>query len=224
MKILVAEDEVELANALVAILKSSKYLVDVVYDGEDALAYLETNRYDGAILDIMMPKMDGITVLKTLRKSGNQVPVLLLTAKAEVDDRVLGLDSGADDYLPKPFAMKELLARLRAMTRRKQEIISNILTFEDLSLNCETFELFTQSGSVLLTNKEFQMMEMFLAMPKRVISVEQFMEKIWGYDSEVENNAVWVYISYLRKKIVQLESKVQIKVSRNIGYFLEGSS
>lgn len=224
MRLLLAEDEKELSNALVAILKHNNYSVDAVYDGEEALAYLETGLYDGAVLDIMMPKMDGITVLKEIRKQGSAIPILLLTAKSEIDDRVEGLDSGADDYLTKPFATKELLARIRAMTRRQAETTDSILSFENITLNRSTYELASQKSSFKLANKEFQMMEMLMTNAGRVISAEQFMDKIWGYDSEAEMNVVWVYISYLRKKLNTLEAKVQIKATRGIGYSLEAAN
>ena len=224
MRLLLAEDEVELSNALVAILKHNNYSVDAVYNGQDALDYLETENYDGVILDIMMPKVDGLTVLKKLRTKGNNIPVLMLTAKGEIDDRVLGLDSGADDYLTKPFAMKELLARIRAMTRRQGDVTDMILTFENITLNRLTFELSSPKGSFRLANKEFQILEMLMINPNHLISSDRFMEKIWGYDSDAEISVVWVYISYLRKKLTALNAKVQIKASRNIGYSLEAIS
>lgn len=221
MRLLLAEDERELSNALVAILKHNNYSVDVVYNGEDALNFIQTENYDGVILDIMMPKMDGITVLRKIREQGNDVPVLILTAKSDIDDRVLGLDSGADDYLSKPFAAKELLARIRSVTRRKTEAVSSLLTFGNISLNCANFELTSPQGSIRLQNKEFQMLEMLIANPKQLISAERFLEKIWGYDSDTEINVVWVYISYLRKKLAALEADIQIKATRNQGYSLE---
>lgn len=223
MRLLLAEDEKELSNALVAILKHNHFSVDAVYDGEEALAYLEGENYDGVILDIMMPKMDGITVLKKIRQQGNPVPVLMLTAKSEIDDRVLGLDSGADDYLSKPFDMKELLARIRSVTRRKTESTSALLQMGNVSLNCRNFELSTPKGSTRLSNKEFQMLEMMIANRGQLISTERFMEKIWGYDSDTGINVVWVYISYLRKKLASLEADIQIKATRNQGYSLEGA-
>jgi DNA-binding response OmpR family regulator len=204
-----------------AILKHNNYSVDAVYDGEEALQYLETENYDGVILDIMMPKIDGITVLKTIRGKGNNVPVLMLTAKSEINDKVSGLDYGADDYITKPFIAKELLARIRAMTRRKAEVTDSVLTFANISLNRMTFELKTEKGSLRLANKEFQMLEMLLINPLNVISSELFMEKIWGYDSESEINVVWVYISALRKKLNSIDASVQIKARRNIGYSVE---
>lgn len=221
MRLLLAEDEKELSNALVTILKHNHYSVDAVDNGQDALDFLETGLYDGAVLDIMMPKLDGISVLKEIRAKGNRFPVLLLTAKSEIDDRVLGLDSGADDYLTKPFATKELLARIRAMTRRQTEATDPILSFQNITLNRSTFELSSEKANLRLANKEFQMMEMLMANPGQVISTERFMEKIWGYDSNAELNVVWVYISYLRKKLISLEAGVQIRATRNLGYSLE---
>lgn len=221
MRLLLAEDEKELSNALVTILKHNNYSVDAVYDGLEALDYLQAENYDGAILDIMMPKMDGLTVLRKLRESGSDLPVLMLTAKSEIDDRVMGLDSGADDYLTKPFATKELLARIRSMTRRQAEVTDNILRYGNIKLDRATFELSADSGSFRLANKEFQMMEMLLANPKILISTDRFMEKIWGYDSEAEINVVWVYISYLRKKLAAISANAVIKASRGAGYSLE---
>lgn len=221
MRLLLAEDEKELSNALTAILKHNNYSVDAVYNGEDALAYLETENYDGAILDIMMPKIDGITVLKKIRSQGNTVPVLILTAKSDIDDKVTGLDSGADDYLSKPFAAKELLARIRAVTRRRTEAVSSVLKLGNISLDCAAFELSSPFGSLRLPNKEFQMLEMLISNPGALISTERFMEKIWGYDSEAEISVVWVYISYLRKKLSFLNANVQIRAARGQGYCLE---
>lgn len=221
MRLLLAEDEKALSNALVAILKHDNFSVDAVYNGQDALDFLLGGNYDGAILDIMMPKMDGISVLKELRKTNKTLPVLMLTAKTEIEDKVIGLDSGADDYLGKPFDVKELLARIRAMLRRKSGEADNILSFRDIALNRSTFELSSVKERYRLSGKEFQMMEMLLVNQGKVISVEQFMEKIWGYESETEINVVWTYISYLRKKLASLTSSVQIKAIRNIGYVLE---
>lgn len=221
MRILFAEDERELSSALTVILRHNNYSVDAVYDGQEALTYLEAGNYDCAILDIMMPKMDGITVLKRLRAEGSALPVLLLTAKSEIDDRVTGLDSGADDYLTKPFASRELLARIRAMTRRKTDLSDPVLRFGGLTLNRANYELSGPKSSFKLANKEFQMMEMLMENPGQIISSERFMEKIWGYDAEAEINVVWVYISYLRKKIETIDAPVRIKATRNVGYSLE---
>ncbi len=224
MRLLLAEDERELSNALVTILKHNNYSVDAVYDGIEALDYLEAENYDGAILDIMMPKLDGISVLKKLREKGSDLPVLMLTAKSEIDDRVLGLDSGADDYLTKPFATKELLARIRAMTRRQSEVTDNVLAVGNIRLDRSTYELSTEHGRFRLANKEFQMMEMLMTNPRILISTDRFMDKIWGYDSEAEINVVWVYISYLRKKLSAISANVGIKATRGTGYSLEEQS
>ena len=224
MRLLLAEDEEDFSKALVAVLKHNNYSVDAVYNGQDALDYLETENYDGAILDIMMPKMDGLTVLKKIREAGNSVPVILLTAKAEIDDRVAGLDCGADDYLTKPFSMKELLARIRAMTRRKAETTDSVLSFEDISLDRSTYVLSCGNDAVRLASKEYQMLEMLMSNPKQIISVDQFMDRIWGFDSDTELNVVWVNISYLRKKLSSLNSCVSIKATRGLGYSLEGKN
>lgn len=221
MRLLLAEDEKSLSRAVTVLLRKSNYEVDSVYDGEEALAYLSSGNYDGAILDIMMPKVDGIQVLRQLRGRGSRLPVLLLTAKAEVDDKVLGLDSGANDYLTKPFASQELLARIRAMTREQTAQTTSQLHVRNVTLDRATFELSTPSGSLRLANKEFQMLELLMCNPRNLISTERFLEKIWGYDNEAEINVVWVYISYLRKKLAALHSNVQIKARRNVGYSLE---
>ena len=220
MRILLAEDEKALSKVLVTILEKNGYSVDPVYNGEDALDYLRSGNYDAAVLDIMMPKRDGISVLTEVRREGNRLPILMLTAKAEIDDRVRGLDSGANDYLPKPFDTKELLARIRAMTRT-QTAADTKLRMGNVTLDRSTFELATPTGSFRLANKEYQMMEFFLSNPRHVISSERFMEKIWGYDSDAEINVVWVYISYLRKKLAALHANVEIRASRNAGYSLE---
>ncbi|MGM9667506.1 MAG: response regulator transcription factor [Eubacteriales bacterium] len=221
MRLLLAEDEEALSKALVTILKHNNYAVDAVYDGQQALDYLECGIYDGLILDLMMPKVDGITVLKTIRRKGNKIPVLILTAKSEVDDKVFGLDCGADDYLTKPFVTKELLARIRAMTRRQSDLQDNALVYGDLRLDRTSFELISQKGKLLLTAKEFQIMEMFMMNPKCILSAEQLMDRVWGLESETEISVVWTYISYLRKKLKTLDSSVTIKAVRNVGYTLE---
>ncbi len=221
MRLLLAEDEKMLSDALVTLLTHSHYSVDAVYNGEDALDYLRDGSYDGAILDIMMPKMDGLTVLKTIRAEGLDLPVILLTAKSEIDDRVEGLDSGADDYLTKPFASKELLARIRSMTRRRPELEDNTLSFGDIELNRADYTLTGPTDSTVLNNKEFQIMEMLLLNKGGYISAERFLEKIWGYDTESEINVVWVYLSTLRKKLAAMGATVKIKASRGVGYSLE---
>ncbi len=220
MRILLAEDERELSDALVMILKHNNYSVDAVYNGQDALDYIMADDYDGVILDIMMPKMDGITVLKSVRRQGNNVPVLILTAKSELDDCVVGLDAGADDYLSKPFAAKELLARLRAVTRRKTATATTVLKMGNMELNCAGFELRSPKGRMHLPNKEFQMLEMMMVNPGQLISTERFLEKVWGYDTETDTRTVWVYISYLRKKLQELDADIKIKASRGLWYSL----
>lgn len=223
MRILLAEDERSLSRAVIALLEKNNYSADAVYDGQEALEYLEAGNYDALILDLMMPKMDGLTVLRTLREQGNPIPVLILTAKSEVDDKVLGLDTGANDYLTKPFSTQELMARIRAMTRSQTGgQVTSRLTFGNITLDQATFELSSPAGSFRLANKEFQMMEMLMRNPRQIIPTERFLERIWGYDSEVELSVVRVYISYLRKKLSALRSNIQIKVTRNAGYSLEG--
>ncbi len=221
MRLLFAEDEKALSKALTAILERNHYTVDAVYDGQSALDYLDTDNYDGVILDIMMPEVDGLSVLKRIRHQGNLVPVLLLTAKSEVDDKVQGLDAGANDYLAKPFDSKELLARIRAMTRAQTAQTSSKIKIGNVTLDRASYELSTPAGSFRLANKEFQMLELLMSNPHQIISSERFMEKIWGYDSEAEINVVWVYISYLRKKLTALHADVSIKATRNAGYSLE---
>lgn len=222
MRILLAEDEVSLSKALKVILERNNYSVDQVYDGEEALSFLSADNYDCLILDLMMPKVDGITVLKTMRKEGNMLPVIILTAKSEVDDKVLGLDSGANDYLTKPFNSRELLARIRAITRSKENNEGDsILKMGNTALMRDTFILKTDSGETRLQSKEFQILELLMQNKNKLISTERLMEKIWGFDSEAEINVVWVYISNLRKKLVSLDSNVEIKATRNAGYTLE---
>ena len=220
MKLLLAEDELSLSKALVHIFKKYHYTVDAGYNGQEAWDYLDNGNYDAVVLDIMMPYMDGITLLKKLRASGNQIPVLILSAKSEIDDKVLGLDSGANDYLTKPFDSKELLARIRTMTRSIQAVDSK-LVFGNITLDRATYELSSSTNSFRLANKEFQMMELLMTNPRQLVSTERFFEKIWGYDSEAELNVVWVYISYLRKKLTALHADIQIKATRNAGYSLE---
>lgn len=220
MRLLYAEDEKSLARAVSTILVKNNYAVDLVYDGESALDYLETGNYDGAILDVMMPKLDGFEVLRRMRARGDSTPVLLLTARSGIDDRVSGLDSGANDYLTKPFETAELLARIRAATRSPAAQDSR-LSFGNLKLDRATFELSSPEDSVRLANKEFQIMELFMSNPHQLFSAERLMERVWGFDSDSEINVVWVYISNLRKKLTALKADVAIRVSRNAGYSLE---
>lgn len=220
MRILLAEDEKDLSKALSAILSKNNYSVDSVYNGEDAISYIESGIYDCVILDVMMPKLDGISALKIIRSKGYTTPIIMLTAKSEVEDRIQGLDFGADDYMTKPFFAKELLARIRAVTRRSTISEASILSFGNTSLDRKTFTISTEHNSIRLANKEYQLLETLLLKPGQVFSSEKLMEKIWGYDSESELNVVWVYVSYLRKKLAQLKSNVEIKAMRNSGYYL----
>lgn len=224
MRLLLAEDEKALSSALQVILKHNNYSVDAVYNGQDAYDYIVTGVYDGVILDVMMPKMDGFAVLSKVRNEGCDVPIIMLTAKSETDDKINGLDLGADDYLAKPFEMKELLARIRSITRRKSDAVSAELKVGDCTLNCLNYELTGPGGSVKLQNKEYQIMEILMANQNSVISADLMMEKVWGYDSDAEINVVWVNISYLRKKLGQIKSNVVIKAVRNQGYILEFSN
>lgn len=221
MRLLLAEDEKDLARALTAILEHHKYMVDVVHNGDDALFYAESAEYDGIILDVMMPKKNGFEVLETLRKQGNHTPILLLTAKNQLEDKVSGLDLGADDYLTKPFDTPELLARVRSMLRRPATFISDTITFEDLVLDRSNYVLKTQVAEVALNNREFQLMEMFFLNHNQVLSKELIMDRIWGLESEAEINVVWVNISSLRKKLQQIQSKVKISAQRGLGYKLD---
>ncbi len=220
MRILLAEDERSLSSALVTILKYNNFSVDACYDGLEALSFLDVNNYDLVILDIMMPKLNGLDVLKKIRSDNNKVPVLLLTAKSEIDDKVLGLDLGADDYLTKPFNTKELLARIRALTRRQNDVVDNLYHYEDLSLDRTSFELICDNNKILLTSKEFQIMELLIKNPNKVISIDSILDNVWGFN-DVDMNVCWTYISYLRKKLILLNAHVKIKAIRNIGYTLE---
>lgn len=221
MRILIAEDEPEVAKALKIMLERSHFAVDTVDNGRDALDYLTGGQYDVAVLDIMMPGMDGLEVLERLRAQGRSLPVLLLTAKSEIEDRVTGLDAGADDYLTKPFAASEFVARVKALTRRIQNFTPQVITLGSLSLDCNSFLLSGPSGSLRLNNKEFQMMELFLRNPRNIFSTAQLMERIWGCDSESGMDVVWTYIAFLRKKLKHLEADVQLRTIRGAGYTLE---
>lgn len=221
MKLLYAEDEMAMSEAVKDILIYHKYNVDTVYDGAEALEYARSGGYDGIILDIMMPKMSGIEVLKQLRSEGCKIPILLLTAKAEVEDRIQGLDLGADDYLPKPFAMGELLARIRAMLRRREDFTPDILRCGNISLNMQSYELSANGKSIVLPKVEYQLMELFMLNKGIYLSTENILVKIWGYDTATEHNTVWVYISYLRKRLSTIHANVVITAKRNVGYMLE---
>lgn len=219
MRLLIAEDERDLAKAIKRVLEYSKYSVDVAYDGVQAMDKFYENDYDLIILDVMMPRMNGFEVVKKIREAGSSVPVLMLTARAEVDDKVLGLDSGADDYLTKPFQIKELNARIRALLRRKGEVIESY-SFGNVTLDHQTFELKTDKGAVRLTNTEFKMMISLIRHKDSLMSTERLMEEVWDYDSEAEINVVWAYISALRKKLAQICADFTIKAVRGVGYQL----
>ncbi|WP_178022271.1 response regulator transcription factor [uncultured Paenibacillus sp.] len=222
MRILIAEDEVHLAEALSQILKKHHYSVDVVHDGEAGLDNAMSGIYDLLLLDVMMPKMDGFTVLKMLRAEGISTPVILLTAKGEIEDKVSGLDYGADDYIAKPFSTEELMARIRAALRRKGEVIpEDALKFGDIELNTTNLKLSSQGKEIKLNLKECELLELLIARKQAVTSKEQIIEKLWGFDSEVEHNNVEVYISFLRKKLTFLHSTVRIGTIRGVGYVLE---
>ena len=222
MRILIVEAEQQLSEALGAILEKHNYTVDRVFNGEDGLDYILSNIYDLVILDIMLPLMNGLDVLKKARKEGIECPIILLTAKGEVSDKVAGLDCGADDYLPKPFYTEELLARIRALSRRKGEVTNdNELSFGDITLNIGTLELSTSLNSVKLTAKEFGLLELLINRKGSIINKDDIINKLWGFESEAEHNNVEVYISFLRRKLTFLKSKVTIKAIRNIGYLLE---
>lgn len=222
MRILIVEDEVRLAEALVQIFMKEKYSADACYDGVSGLDNALTGIYDVIVLDIMLPKMNGLEVLRTLRANKIKTPVILLTAKDEVSDKVTGLDIGTDDYLTKPFYTEELLARVRSLGRRNSDVIcDNILSFDDISLNISTYELMCGERSVKLGLKEFNIMELLIKNGARILSKETLIEKIWGYESDAEYNNVEVYISFLRKKLSHIKSKVIIKTVRGVGYCLE---
>ena len=220
MKLLLAEDDRDISSVIVKFLQKNNYLVDVVYDGKEALQYLDCEKYDGVILDVMIPKMDGITVVRNMRKKGDNTPVLILTAKAEIDDKVLGLDAGADDYLTKPFSMKEFLARIRALTRRKNTTLSTF-SFGNIILNPKTYEIISQTDKVRLSAKEYQVMEILINNSNSLVSTEMLMDKVWGFDSDAEINVVWVYISALRKKLQAINANLTISAIRGLGYKLE---
>ena len=222
MRLLLAEDEIELSKALSTVLMRNSYSVDAVFNGQEALDYLESPDYDALILDIMMPIKDGIEVLQTIRAEGNKIPVLILTAKSSIDDRVLGLDLGADDYLTKPFATEELIARIRAITRRKgKESPQNSIRYENLKLDKATHEIEGPSEKIQLGNHEFQILETLMSNSENYFSIERLFEKIWGYDSDTESSVVWVEISNLRKKLKTTDCNATIKGKRNLGYRLE---
>lgn len=221
MKLLYAEDEPALSEAVVDYLTYHKYIVDAVYNGEDAYDYAISGGYDGIILDIMMPKRDGLEVLSALRQNGCRTPVLLLTAKTQVEDRIQGLDTGADDYLPKPFDMGELIARIRAMLRRREEYHPDLIRFGDLTLDLQSGAINVGEMSFQLPKQEYRVMEQLMLNHTLYLSSEHLLVKAWGYDAETDLNIVWLYISYLRKRLSAMDSRVEIVSKRNVGYKLE---
>ena len=221
MRILIADDEQGIAKALKVILEKNKFAVDAVFNGMDALDYIMSTPYDAIVLDIMMPGLDGLTVLKRAREAGVKTPVMLLTAKSEISDRVAGLECGADDYLPKPFATAEFVARVRALTRRSESYTHSVITVGATQLDSGRYELRYGDKSAALSNKEYQLMELFMRSPRRVFSTEHIMELIWGFDAEAETDVIWTYISFLRKKLRQIDSDAEIKTIRGAGYALD---
>ena len=221
MRVLIAEDEVSLARGLTFMLEKNNFTVDVVHDGNDALDYCRASEYDVLVLDIMMPGRDGLSVLSTLRAEGSAVPVMLLTARAEIEDRVKGLDLGADDYLPKPFATQEFLARVKALARRNAGYVSAALAFGNTRLECSRYELSCGDKTVRLNNKEFQLLALFFRNPRIVFSTEHIMDKLWDLESEAGIEVVWTYIGFIRKKLKEIGSNVEIRTVRGAGYSLE---
>ena len=220
MRVLIAEDEVMILKALRALLERSKFTVDTAADGREALDFLNVGKYDVIVLDIMMPRLDGIEVLKAIRASGDRTPVMLFTAKAEIEDRVAGLNAGADDYLPKPFATAEFIARVKALSRRSGSYISPEIVCGSTKLSCDTYELSCQ-GTVQLNNKEFQIMELFMRNPHRIFSTEFIMDRVWGFDSDTSSDVVWTYIGFLRRKLRGIGSDIELRTVRGAGYSLE---
>lgn len=221
MRVLIAEDEVGIARALKVLLEKNNFSVDTVFNGKDAFDFIISTAYDAIVLDIMMPGMNGLDVLKGIRDRGVKTPVMLLTAKGEVNDRVAGLECGADDYLPKPFATSEFVARVRALTRRSESYTHNILSLGKTTLDCSRYTLSCGEERVTLSNKEYQLMELLMRTPHRVFSSEYIMELVWGYDAETEIDVIWTYISFLRKKLKQLDADIEIRTIRGAGYALE---
>ena len=221
MRLLIAEDEKDLAEALEVFFEKNQFTVDTVFNGQDAYDYGATGDYDAIILDVMMPKRNGIEVLRQLRAEGLKTPIMMLTAKGEKDDRITGFDAGADDYLPKPFAPDELLSRVRAMMRRFDNYKPAVLVYEDISLDCNSGVLCCGKNETRLSGREFQVMELFMRAPRVVFSAEKIMERVWGWDSDAEINVVWVHISNLRKKLKSIGSAASIYANRGLGYTLE---
>ena len=221
MRVLIAEDEIELARGLKFLLEKNKFSVDIVHNGLEALDYFRTAKYDVIVLDIMMPGMDGLEVLSHIRREKSGVPIMMLTAKGEIEDRVAGLDAGADDYLPKPFATREFIARVKALARRIDGYADVVLSLGNVRLDCNRYELSSDADTVRLNNKEYQMMNLFFSHPHFVFSTRHLMDKVWGQDSEAEVDVVWTYVGFLRKKLKNLGADIEIKTVRGAGYSLE---
>ena len=224
MRILIAEDEVATAKALKLLMEKAMYSVDIVHNGDDAWDYIQEGSYEVIVLDIMMPGKSGLEVLSLIRQNGIRTPVLLLTSKAEIEDRVAGLEAGADDYLPKPFATSELIARVKALGRRSENYNDSVQSIGNIILDSNKYEISVGKKSIKLTNKEFQLIELFILHPGQVFSTEHLMEMIWGYDTESDVDVVWTTIGYVRKKLRQIKANVEIKTMRGIGYALEVTS
>lgn len=222
MRILIVEDEVRLAEALGQIMEEQKYMVDIAYDGEEGYDYAMGDDYDVIVLDVMLPKMNGFQIVKNMRINKNSTPVILLTARDEVTDKITGLDSGADDYMTKPFEAEELLARIRALSRRQGEVITDVMKFDDLELNLSNYELRCKNKTVHLGFKEFEVLKLLMSNSSQILPKETLIVKIWGADSEAEDNNVEAYISFLRKKMAYVGSKVSVGTVRKVGYRLEG--
>ncbi len=220
MRIFIAEDDLAIARAITVMLQKNKYTVEVAYTGTDALDAILAGSYDALVLDIMLPGMDGLTLLRTVRAHGIHTPALFLTARSEIEDRVAGLDAGADDYLPKPFAMSEFLARVRALLRRSESYAPRVLMFGNVTLDCGQYRLSAVKNTVRLNNKEFQLMELFMRHPRQIFSAERLMEVVWGLDAAAEIDVVWTYIGFLRKKCRAIEANVEIRTIRGAGYAL----
>lgn len=220
MRILLVEDDKEISNAVSKAIKMSGYECDQAFDGQEALDAIEYVKYDVVVMDVMMPKMDGVTAVKHIRRSNNHVPIIMLTALSELDDKITGLDAGADDYLTKPFMVKELLARIRALTRRGETIIDNS-KIGNVTLDSQSFEIKTETKNARLTNKEYKLMELLIRNKNQILSTERIMEEIWDLESDAEINVVWVFISSLRKKLESIDADHIIKAVRGLGYRLE---
>ena len=221
MRVLIAEDEVELAKGLKYLLEKNKFSVDIVHNGRDALDYFHGADYDAIVLDIMMPKMNGLEVLEHIRREKSGIPIMMLSAKGEVEDRIVGLETGADDYLPKPFSTREFIARVKALVRRNGNYMDSVPTLGNVTSDCNRYELSSGTESVRLNNKEYQLTELFFSHPHFVFSSEHIMDKVWGQDSQAGMDVVWTYIGYVGRKLKMLGADIEIRTVRGAGYSLE---